>query len=85
MELLRENTMTKKELSDLRKEVENLKYKSILDREMELASETEKQTGEAVKLTPEQKVQEIFAEVIRERKEAALKEREKKTDNVYYM
>lgn len=85
LELLRENSLTKKELSDLKKEVEALKFKSVLDRELNAADEQSNKSGEAVKLTPDQKVNQIFMEVIRERKEKALKNKEKKTDNVYYV
>jgi len=85
MELLRENTHTKKELADLKKEIEALKYKSVLDREMEMADDQSGKTGEAVKLTPDQKVNQIFMEVIKERKQRALEKKQKKTDNVYYV
>jgi hypothetical protein len=80
MELIRENTFTKKSAADKNKELNNLKMQSILEREVVLNT-----VDDQIQLTPEQESVRILSNVIAERRKKAELERAKKTDNTFYL
>ena len=82
--LLTENGDLRKQLSDVKKQIEALKYKTVLERELE-ASTGNTSEQKPTQLTPDQKVHQILAEVIKERRIVAQENRKQKKDNVFYV
>jgi len=64
----------------LRKTVDALKYQAILDKEIKFGSQNNSDAPKK-ELTPEQKVNSILAEVIKERRVKAEEVRKRKDDN----
>jgi len=79
LELLRQNSHLKKEIGEIKRQIESLKVKSVLERETELNNTDE------IKLTPDQKVKQVLAQVIADMRKEAQETRAKKTDNTFYL
>jgi len=75
----------RKQLSDVQKQIEALKYKTVLERELEQSIGSSNSEQKPTQLTSEQKVHQILAEVIRERRIVAQENRKQKKDNVFYI
>lgn len=83
LNMLRENTLIKSQLKNLKESVENMQYQAMIKQEID----SQRAINEAP-LTADQIISNTLSEVISERKEQALEARRRKDEqggNIYYI